>query len=126
MAYLGLPGSTQHVGPRCPSEYGVFLVPRAQTTRAVFLFNHNAIGEGFYTKFAKPKVVSPTAMAKLAIDSGRLEYLVINREICIPNREIGRFSLFYQKSGDLPPNWETGKLCKIDKHTPSTGKLEEA
>ena len=67
---------------------GVFLAPRAQITRAVFLFNHNAIGEGFYTEFAKPKIVVPTAMAKLAIDSDRLESLVIYREICIPNREI--------------------------------------
>ena len=37
--------------------------------------------------------------------------LVINREIFIPNREIGRFSLFYQKSGDLPQNRDTWKLC---------------
>ena len=61
------------------------------------------IGEGFYTKFAKPKIVSPTAMAKLAIDSDRLESHVINREIMhsksgdreifiyfIKNREISR------------------------------------
>ena len=39
--------------------------------------------------------------------------LVINREIFIPNREIGRFSLFYQKSGDLPQNRETWKLWNI-------------
>ena len=63
------------------------------------------------TKFAKPKIVSPTAMAKLAIASTSLEFLVINREIFIPKREIGRFSLFDQKSGDLPPNRETWKLC---------------
>ena len=55
-------------------------------------------------------------MAKLAIDSASLEgdsprVFVINREIFIPNREVGRFSLFYQKSGDLPPNRETWKLC---------------
>ena len=81
-------------------------------TRCI-LFNHNAIGEGFYIKFAKLIIVSPTAMATLAIDSDRprLESPVINREICIPNREIGRLSLFYQKPGDLPPNRETGKLC---------------
>ena len=58
-----------------------------------------------------PGIVSPTAMTKLAIDSGSLEPLAINREICIPNREIGRSSLFYQKSGDLPLNRETWKLC---------------
>ena len=69
-----------------------------QTTRALFLFNHNAIGEGFYTKFAKPKIVSPTAMAKLVIDSDRLESFVINREICIILSQIGRSSA---KSGDL-------------------------
>ena len=39
-------------------------------------------------------------MAKLAIDSASLEYLVINREIFIPNLEVGRFS-----------NRETWKLC---------------
>ena len=50
-------------------------------------------------------------MTKLAIDSTSLEFLVINREIFIPKREIGRFSLFDQKSGDLPPNRETWKLC---------------
>ena len=49
-------------------------------------------GEPFLTTFAKLKVVSPTAMAKLAIDSASLESLVINREILIPNREIGRLS----------------------------------
>ena len=38
--------------------------------------------------------------------------LVINREILIPNREIGRLSLLYQKSGDLPQNRETWKLCQ--------------
>ena len=76
-------------------------------TRCIF-FNHNAIGEGFYTQFAKLKIVSPTAMAKLAIDSDSLESLVINREIGIPNREIGRFLIFYQKSEDLPR--ETWKL----------------
>ena len=71
---------------------------------------NSLIGEGFYTKFFKPKIVSPTTMAKLAIDSDGLESLVINREICIPNREIGRVSFFYQRSGDLPPNRETWKL----------------
>ena len=46
-------------------------------------------------------------MAKLAIDSASLESLVINREIFIPNREIGRLSLLSKigrspaKSGDL-------------------------
>ena len=85
---------------------------RGHKPHALYMFNYNAIGEGFYIKFAKPKIVSPTAMAKLAIDSDRvgLESPVINREICIPNREIGRFSLFYQKSGDLPQNRETWKL----------------
>ena len=43
------------------------------------------------TKFAKPKIVSPIAMAKLAIANTSLEFLVINREIFIPKREIGRF-----------------------------------
>ena len=50
-------------------------------------------------------------MAKLAIASTSLEFLVINREIFTPKREIGRSSLFDQKSGDLPPNRETWKLC---------------
>ena len=50
-------------------------------------------------------------MAKLAIDGSSLESLVINREIFIPNREIGRLSLLYQKSGDLPRNRETWNLC---------------
>ena len=40
--------------------------------------------------------------------------MVKNREIFIPNREIGRFSLFYPKSGDLPKNRETWKLCDHD------------
>ena len=88
---------TQHVGPWCPDEYGVFLSPRAQTTRQT------------ENRFAYCYVV----WAKLAIHSDRLESLVINREICIPNREIGRFSIFYQKSGDLPKNRETWKLCNL-------------
>ena len=50
-------------------------------------------------------------MAKLGIASTSLEFPVINREIYIPKREIGRCSLFDQKSGDLPPNRETWKLC---------------
>ena len=82
---------------------------RGRKPRAVFLLNHNAIGEGFYTKFAKPKIVSPTAMAKLAIDSDRLESLV--KKIGRFAFQIGRFALFYQKSGDLPQNRETWKLC---------------
>ena len=39
-------------------------------------------------------------------------FLKINREIFIPNREIGRFSLYYKKSGDLLPNRVTWKLCR--------------
>ena len=52
-------------------------------------------------------------MAKLAIDRASIVFGngKKNREIFIPNREIGRFSLFYQKSGDLPKNRETWKLC---------------
>ena len=45
----------------------------------------------------KLKIVLPTtAMAKIAIDIASLEStftLEINREIFIPNREVGRFSL---------------------------------
>ena len=84
----------------------------------VLFFNHRAyksssrqIGERFLTTFAKLKVVSPTAKAKLAIDSASLESLVLNREIFIPHREIGRLSLLDQKPGDLPPNREAWKLC---------------
>ena len=61
-------------------------------------------------KFAKQTMDSPAAMAKLAIDRASIVFGNKNREIFIPNREIGRFSLFYQKSGDLPKNWETWKL----------------
>ena len=63
----------------------------------------------------KQRVVLPTIdTAKFAIDS--LEYILlftleINREIFIPNREVGRFSLLRKKSGDLPPNREAWKLC---------------
>ena len=62
------------------------------------------------SKFAKLKIVSPDAMAKLATDRASIVSCKKNREIFIPNREIGRFSLFYQKSGDLPKNRETWKL----------------
>ena len=56
-------------------------------------------------------IVSPAAMAKLAIDRASIvDSCKKNREIFIPNREIGRFSLFHQKSGDLPQNRETWKL----------------
>ena len=41
-------------------------------------------------------------MAKLAIDSAGPEFLVINREIFIQNREIGRFSVFLSKIGRCP------------------------
>ena len=62
--------------------------------QALYFFSittHDRIGEGFYTKLAKLKIVSPTAKAKMAIDRDSLESLVLNREICIPNREIGIF-----------------------------------
>ena len=92
------PRALQHVGPRSDhDEYGVLLGDKQQ-----------ALYFSITTQLAK--IVSPTAVAKLAIDSASLESLVINREIFIPNREIGRFSLFYKKSGDLPPNRETWKL----------------
>ena len=98
--------STHHVG--------------ANHTRCIFVQSQRN-WRRVYTKFAKPKIVSPTAIAKLAIDSDRLECLVINREICIPNRDIGRFSLFYQKSGDLPQNRETWKLwCRLVKTSVGT------
>ena len=62
----------------------------------------------------KLKVVLPTiAMAKFAIDnleSILLFTLEINREIFIPIREVGRYSLLLKKSGDLPPNREAWKL----------------
>ena len=72
----------------------------------LFFFNHSRqIGERFITTFAKLKVVSPTAMAKLAIDSASLESLVINWEIFIPNQEIVITILKIRrspaKSGDL-------------------------
>ena len=38
---------------------------------------------------------------------------LINREIFIPNRKIGRCSLLYKKSGDLQPNRVTWKLCLL-------------
>ena len=63
------------------------------------------------SNFAKLKIVSPAAMAKLAIDRASIVSCKKNREIFNPNQEIGRFSLFYQKSGDLPLNRETWKLC---------------
>ena len=63
------------------------------------------IGERFLTTFAKLKVVSPTAMAKLATYSAILETLVINREIFIQNREIvittSKIGTSPAKSGDL-------------------------
>ena len=50
-------------------------------------------------------IVSPTAMAKLAIDSNSLESLAINREICISDREIfiilSKIGRSPAKSGDL-------------------------
>ena len=52
-------------------------------------------------------------MAKFAIDIDSLESiftLEIHREIFIPNREVGRFSLLRKQSGDLPPNQEAWKL----------------
>ena len=68
------------------------------------------IGERFLTTFAKLKVVSPTAMAILAIYSAILETLVINREIFIPNREIGRLSL----GGPNKAHVHFGKKCLQD------------
>ena len=81
-------------------------------THPVF-FNHNAICERFLTKFAKLTIDSPAAMAKLAIDRASIVFGKQNREIFIPNREIGRYSLFYQKSGDLLKNRETWKLWTL-------------
>ena len=78
--------STRHVGPRCPDE----------------------------AQFAKLKIVSPTAMAKLAIDIASLEFLVINREIFIQNREIGRFSVFLSKIGRSPA--KSGDLEALKTH----------
>ena len=52
----------------------------------------------------KLKISLPT-LAKLAIDSASLESistLEINREIFIPTREVGRFSLLRKKIGRSP------------------------
>ena len=80
-------------------------LPGAANTHAVFFQSQRNL-----RKFAKLTIDSPAAMAKLAIDPGSIVFGNKNREIFIPNREIGRFSLFYQKSGDLPKNRETWKL----------------
>ena len=93
---------------RCTDEYGVFLGPRAANhTRCIFQSQRN--WRRVYSKFTKLKIVSPTAMAKRAIDSDNLESLVINRkrdlhsnsgdrEICIILTKIGRSPT---KSGDF-------------------------
>ena len=53
--------------------------------------------------------------------NANLESLVMNRDISIPNGEIGRFSLFCEQSGDLlPPNRETWKLCTVRGHLYAT------
>ena len=99
-------------------NYGGFL---RRQTRFYFIFNNRQykstsrqIGERFLTTFAKLKVVSPTAMAKLAIDSASLESPVINREIFIPNREIGTFSLLdvYIKNREI--SRQIGRLGSSD------------
>ena len=95
-------------GPLCPDEYGVFL--GSANTHAVFFSITKQFAKGL-KKIAKLTIDSPVAMAKLAIDRACIVFGKKNREIFIPNREIGRFSLFYQKSGDLPKNRETWKLC---------------
>ena len=83
----------------------------ANHTRCIF-FNHNAITAKGFKHNRQTKIVSPAVMAKLAFDRASIVSCKKNREIFIPNREIGRFSLFYQKSGDLPQNRETWKLCE--------------
>ena len=83
----------------------IWRLPGAANTHAVFFQSQRNL-----RKFAKLTIDSPAAMAKLAIDRGSIVFGNKNREIFIPNREIGRFSLFYQKSGDLPKNRETWKL----------------
>ena len=98
------------MGPLCPDEYGAFL--GRQTTHAVFFQSQdNVIGE----RFAKLKIVSPAAMAKLTMaklvidhasvpvvsckkKSGDFHYKSGYREIFIILSKIGR-SL--AKSGDL-------------------------
>ena len=62
------------------------------------------------TLFAKLTIVSPTATAKLATDNASLEFLVINLEIFIQTREIGRFSVFLSKIGRSP-----AKLGDLDR-----------
>ena len=76
-------------------------------TRCIF-FNHNAICERFYSKFAKLTIDSPASMAKLAIDrasivfikkkSGDFHSKSVDREIFIISSKIGRSP---EKSGDL-------------------------
>ena len=58
---------------------------------AVFFFNHNAIGERVSAKFVKLKIVSPAAMAKVAIDHASIVF----------GKKIGRFSFQIGRSGDF-------------------------
>ena len=99
--------------PCCTTVFRrIWRVPGAANhTCSIFSITTQLLAKGFKQNSPNLKLFRLTAMAKLAMDSASLETIVINREIFIPNREIGRFSLCYQKSGDLPPNRETWKLC---------------
>ena len=69
----------------------IWRLPGAANTRCIF-FNHNAICERFWTKFAKLTIDSPAAMAKLAIDRA---------SIVFGKKKIGRFSFQIGRSGDF-------------------------
>ena len=58
---------------------------------APYVFNHNAIGEMFETKFVKLKIGSDIAMAKVAIDNATLDSLVINRRFSFQIGILGSF-----------------------------------
>ena len=80
-------------------------------THPVF-FNHNAICERFLTKFAKLTIDSPAAMAKQAIDRASIVFGKKSGDFHSKSGDREIFIIFFQKSGDLPKNRETWKLCR--------------
>ena len=92
---------------------GLMAVTRSAKERLPVLYTARASRPHRYVdnQRVKQKIVLPTtAMVNFSIDIASLFTLEINREIFIPNREVGRFSILGKKSGDLPPNWEAWKL----------------
>ena len=88
--------------PLCPDEYGVFL---GRQTHTLYFFQSQRNLRKVLNKIRQTD-------NRISCCYGKTGYRLWSK-IGRFSFQIGRFSLFYQKSGDLPKNRETWKLCNL-------------